>query len=254
MDKPTGKLFRNCKLLLLDFDGVVTTEAEDVALKAQTLSVFAAIGTRFGERPLKMVRLASRAIHDAGGTVQLGPLLYHAARLLKPDGEPLEPTLARLIDACTDGLNYRSVARAGTVLRQGLDLIRSRGIEVAILTNGVRENVFRVLAMKGLTEAFAPEHIFDAISTLDKRGKLHPKPDPQGYRFVLEELGVKPQQCIVVDNRRKNLRSAKGEVGCFGTVYIGTSLKRKDRGVIDHLAPSFEQFMVEVVDVLGAEA
>jgi beta-phosphoglucomutase-like phosphatase (HAD superfamily) len=130
--------------------------------------------------------------------------LYHTAKLLKPAEDPIEPTLARLIDACTGNLDYRGISRAGDRIREGLDLLGDHDIQVAILTNGVRENVFRVLEVKGLTEMFPPEHIFDAISTLDKKDKLHPKPDPQGYRFVLKELGVEPRSCIVVDNSRKN--------------------------------------------------
>jgi FMN phosphatase YigB (HAD superfamily) len=245
-----ARIVRDSRLLLLDFDGVVTTEAEDVGLKAQTLTVFAAIGAQFGERALKMVRLAGRAIYDAGGTLQLGPLLYHAAKLLKPVDAPIEPTLARLIAACADSLDYRGIAPAGEPLRAALARLKEQGIEVAILTNGVRENVFRVLALKGLTEMFPPEHIFDAISTLDKHGKLHPKPDPKGYQFVLRELGVEPAACIVVDNSRKNVRAAKREVGCCGVIYIGNSLKAKDRKVIDHLSPSFVHLMDEIVAVL----
>lgn len=253
MTRVPARLVRDARLLLLDFDGVITTEAEDVALKAQTLSVFAAISTHFGERALKMMRLAGRAIYDAGGSLQLGPLLYHTAKLLKPAGDPIEPTLARLIDACTGNLDYRGVSRAGDGIRDGLDLLRDHDIQVAILTNGVRENVFRVLEVKGLTQMFPAEHIFDAISTADRKGKLHPKPDPQSYRFVLGELGVEPTACIVVDNSRKNVRAAKREVGCGAVVYIGNSLKRKDRGVIDHVAPSFERLMDEVVEVLRDE-
>lgn len=253
MARLPANLVRDTQLFLLDFDGVVTTEAEDVGLKAQTLSVFAAIGAQFGERALKMVRLAGRAIYDAGGTLQLGPLLYHAAKLLKPADAPIEPTLARLIDACTGSLDYRGISPAGDTLRRGLELLRARDIQVAVLTNGVRENVFRVLQIKGLTEMFPPEHIFDAISTLDKHGKLHPKPDPKGYQFVLRELGIEPKFCIVVDNSRKNVRAAKRQVGCAGVIYIGNGLKGKDRKVIDHHSPSFERLMTEVVTILQAE-
>lgn len=244
-------LIRQSRLFLLDFDGVITTEAEDVGLKAQTLSVFAAIGAQFGERALKMVRYAGRAIYDAGGTLQLGPLPYHAAKLLKPAEAPIEPTLARLIAACTDSLDYRGISPAPASLRTGLERLLAQGTEIAILTNGVRENVFRVLQIKGLTDLFPPEHIFDAIATLDHRGKLHPKPDPQGYRFVLGELGVGPESCIVVDNSRKNVRSAKREAHCAGVIYIGSGLKSKDSGVIDACAPSFERLMEALIDALG---
>ncbi len=97
------QLIRQAQLFLLEFDGVITTEAKDVGLKAQTLSVFAAIGVQFGQ--------------------------------------------------------------ASASLPAGLERLVARGTEAAILTNGVRENVFRVLQIKGLTDLFPPEHIIDAIST-----------------------------------------------------------------------------------------
>jgi FMN phosphatase YigB (HAD superfamily) len=247
-------LVRDPKLYLFDFDGVVTTEAEDVALKAQTVTVFAAIANRFDKGALKMVRLAGQAIYDAGGTLQLGPLLFHAAQLLKPARAPIEPTLSKLIDACVGNIDYRTITRATPIIHQGLNLLKAQRTEVAILTNGVRENVFNVLGVKGLTDICPREHVFDAISTRDEAGKLHPKPDAVGIRLVLAELGIRPEECVFVDNSRKNVRAAKSEVGCAGAIYIGNKLKPKDHGLIDHIAPSLEALMIEIVAALTSRA
>jgi hypothetical protein len=84
----TADLINGPTLYLLDFDGVITTEAEDVALKAQTLSIFAAVAQRFDERAIKMVRIAGQAIYNARGSVQLGPLLYHARSCSSRPGNP----------------------------------------------------------------------------------------------------------------------------------------------------------------------
>lgn len=245
------QLVHGLKLYLLDFDGVITTEAEDVALKAQTLSVFAAVAKRFDERAIKMVRLAGHAIYNAGGSVQLGPLLYHAADLLKPPEEPVEPTLAKLIDACVGNIDYRGLGPAPPVVHEGLRRIKARGIRIAILTNGVRQSVFKVLEKKGLTDICPREHIFDAISTRGETGKLHPKPDPEGCRRVLDELHADAGDCVFVDNSRKNVRAAKREVGCRGVVYIGNRRKPKDLGIIDHQSPTFAALMGEIVAALG---
>jgi len=201
-------LVRDSRLLLLDFDGVITTEAEDVALKAQTVTVFAAVASQFDERALKMVRLVGQAIYNAAGTLQLGALLYHAAKLLKPTRTPLEPTLSRLIDACVRNIDYRGVSRAAPIIERGLSLLKAQQTEVAIFTNGVRENVFQVCSRKGLLDCCSREHIFDAISTRDEAGRLHPKPDLEGFRLVLAELGIEPEACTFVDNSRKNVRAA----------------------------------------------
>lgn len=242
-------LLRDAKLVLFDFDGVVTTEAEDVALKAQTLTVFAAISRRFGERALKMVRLVGQAVYKAGGSFSLGPLVYEAARLLKPAGEPLEPTLCALIDACVENLDYRCVAQAPPVIHQGLGRLAERRIQVGIYSNGVRANAVKILEVKGLTGLIPAEHIFDAIATRDDKGKLHPKPAREGFLKVLRELDVEPAACIFVDNSRRNVRAAKKAVGCRGGVYIGHSQKAKDRGVIDHVVPSLETLMGQILAI-----
>jgi FMN phosphatase YigB (HAD superfamily) len=158
----------------------------------------------------------------------------------------VEPALAKLIDATVGNINLSSFQPASPIIRQGLQL-REQGIAIAILTNGVRANVFKVLAAKGLTDICPREWVFDAISTRDAAGKLHPKPDPEGCRRVLTELGIAPAACVFVDNSRKNARSAKRKVGCRGVIYVGSRRKPKDQGIIDYLTPSFDALMGDVV-------
>lgn len=247
MPKAPCHLLRDTRLLLLDFDGVVTTEEEDVALKVQIPQVFAGIAARFEQRALKMMRLLGRSVYKSGGTFSLGPLVYHGAHILKPADEPLHPTLDALIQACVRSLDYGCVRPVAPVVREGLRLLQEEGIQLAVYTNGLRDNALEVMAAKGLDDVLPPELIFDAIFTRDAFGKLHPKPQPEGFHRVLEALETAPTHCTFVDNSRKNARTAKSAVGCGCVVYIGEKLKPKDQGVIDHLCPSLEALMTEVV-------
>lgn len=243
-------LMRDVELFLFDFDGVITTEAEDVSLKVQTLSVFAAIAKRFDERALKLVRLAGEAVYRAGN-LSLGPVIYEAAHLLKPPGQALAPTLDELVDACVGNLDYRNVSAAPAVIHRGLDLLEERRVRLGVFSNGIRENALRLLQIKGLTTYFPEDNVFDAISTRDEAGRIYPKPNPEGYRRVLDAMSVDPKRCVFIDNSRKNVQAAKKHAGLGGVVYIGRRLKAKDRGIIDHSAPSLEALMTQLTTRSG---
>ncbi len=69
------------------------------------------------------------------------------------------------------------------------------------LTNHVRE-FFDFLDRKhGLEGMFG--RIFKSYET-----KLA-KPDPRFYEYMLKEIGMKPKECVFIDDRKDNIRTAK---------------------------------------------
>jgi putative hydrolase of the HAD superfamily len=89
---------------------------------------------------------------------------------------------------------------------QGLTLRR------AVFTNGSRGHAARVLNTLGLGDLF--EEIFDI-----RVASYLPKPRPEPYLKVLEYLGTQAERCIMVEDSRENLKTAK-ELG-MGTVLVG---------------------------------
>ncbi|MCD6186957.1 MAG: pyrimidine 5'-nucleotidase [Desulfuromusa sp.] len=81
-----------------------------------------------------------------------------------------------------------------------------------VFTNGSRCHVDRVVTALGLDGLFVD--IFD-IRIAD----YQPKPNPDPYRRVLEELALSGDQCIMVEDQLQNLHTAKQ----FGmkTVLVG---------------------------------
>lgn len=95
-------------------------------------------------------------------------------------------------------------------LREMLEALPQRK---TVFTNGSTCHADRVLAALGIADQF--EKVFD-IRIAD----YLPKPFPQPYQAVLTALGVSAHHCIMVEDSRENLRTAKQ----FGmtTVLVGT--------------------------------
>lgn len=85
-------------------------------------------------------------------------------------------------------------------LMELLDLLRSKGMKVALATSGVREYAELVIDRLGLKGSF------DAVVTGDevKNGK----PDPEPFLKAADKLGVEPKECIVVEDAEKGVEAA----------------------------------------------
>ena len=95
-----------------------------------------------------------------------------------------------------------------------------------VLTNAPRAYALRVLG------AFDMLREFDgviAVEDMRQFGKLRPKPDPRMLRHVLRRLGVRPAQCVLVEDTLGHLRSARalGLRGVWFTRYAHRAARRQ---------------------------
>ncbi len=86
-------------------------------------------------------------------------------------------------------------------------------IEKVVFTNASKEHAHRVLNILDI------ERHFSRIIDVRDLGYLS-KPDPEAYRRVLEILGVEGNECLIVDDKARNLTPAK-ELGMI-TVLVGS--------------------------------
>jgi len=82
----------------------------------------------------------------------------------------------------------------------------------AVFTNGSTCHAGRVLAALGIEDLF--ETVYDI-----RVAAYQPKPFEAPYRAVLAELGAAPERCIMIEDSRDNLQTAK-QLG-MGTVLVG---------------------------------
>jgi putative hydrolase of the HAD superfamily len=95
------------------------------------------------------------------------------------------------------------------VLREVLARLPQRK---AVFTNGSLCHANRVLAALGIEDMF--EKIYDI-----RVAAYQPKPFPEPYHAVLDELGATPERCIMIEDSRDNLQTAK-KLG-MGTILVG---------------------------------
>jgi len=82
----------------------------------------------------------------------------------------------------------------------------------AVFTNGSLCHADRVLAALGIEDMF--ERVYDI-----RIAAYQPKPYPEPYHAVLAELGTLPERCVMIEDSRDNLHTAK-KLG-MGTILVG---------------------------------
>ena len=86
--------------------------------------------------------------------------------------------------------------------------------EKVVFTNATTEHAHRVLRFLGV------EHHFSRIVDL-RATNYENKPRPRAYRCVLDILGARPEECLMVEDSVRNLRPAK-EMGMITVLVNGS--------------------------------
>jgi len=86
--------------------------------------------------------------------------------------------------------------------------------EKIVFTNATTEHARRVLRFLGV------EHHFSRIVDL-RATNYENKPQPGAYRCVLDTLGARPEECLIVEDSVRNLRPAK-EMGMVTVLVNGS--------------------------------
>jgi HAD superfamily hydrolase (TIGR01509 family) len=84
-----------------------------------------------------------------------------------------------------------------------LDLVEKgwkKGMRISLVTNAPKENVFTVLRVLGLDDAFEPVILADEVGT--------GKPDPAPYNAALEALGVSADEAVAFEDSPSGIASS----------------------------------------------
>lgn len=132
--------------------------------------------------------------------------------------------------------NYANVP-IKPMVKEVLETLRSRGERMVIFTSCVPEHCRTALAVHGL------EQYFERVIFAQELGG--DKSNPEIFRTVASMLGVKPQECTLVDDSVKSCRSAKEAgmyvIGVYDDFFDSTRVQM--RSVCDKFIESFEEFL-----------
>jgi len=183
------------KGVLFDMDGVILDTEKLYARFWQEACIAHGYPMTYGQA------LGMRSLNRAAGQKQL-------ERYFGPgiDIHPIRDTRIALMDAYTD--EFGVDPKLG--IRELLAAIRERGLKCAITTSSPIERVKRHLGPLGLADSF------DAICT--GYDVARGKPEPDIYLHGAATLGLKPEECIALEDSPAGLLSAS-RAGCL-TVMI----------------------------------
>lgn len=128
-------------------------------------------------------------------------------------------------------------------VRELLAYLRAHDIKAAIVTASPVDRATEHLAMAGLSA-----DMFDRI--ISARMVAHGKPEPDVYLFAASELGLKPEECIAVEDSPTGLTSAY-RAGCHAVLV--PDLDAEDDATIPMLLASCDRLdcIAALIDALG---
>jgi beta-phosphoglucomutase len=176
-----------------------------------------------------------------GGTVSEHTVLLHEGRnsreilpiLMQEAGVSIPPERqAQFIEE--KRAYYRSIVRvaqypnAFTVI----DRLRARGFKVALVTACALKNMQHSLNREQQTH-------FDFILTGDEVPRAKPFPDP--YLTAARQLGLEPEQCLVVENAPLGIEAAKN--AGMRCVAIETTLSKEHLASADYILQNLGELL-----------
>ena len=191
---------RRLRCVLFDFDGVVAdTEPSNFYYLEKALGV---LGISLNDEQ-------RRAILGVNDLEVLRPLMDAAVPPVTP--ERLAEEQRR------QGNTYEDSAelQPNPGLRELLARLRQKGIRTGVVSSTSARLILAALNRMGLTGQF------DVVLCGDMIRRR--KPDPEGYRRAMELLGVRPEDCAVIEDSPAGIRAGLA-AGAYVLGFAGSSL------------------------------
>ena len=90
--------------------------------------------------------------------------------------------------------------KPSSIIIDTLKALKKDGFKLAVCSNAIRQSVELMLEKSGIIE------FFDLI--LFNEDVDNPKPHPEIYLKAMEELGVRPEECMIIEDNEKGFKAA----------------------------------------------
>lgn len=112
---------------------------------------------------------------------------------------PLDAAFRQELQQINDGckVDYAEIMRPQ--VPAVLQALQNAGLQIALASSSSRENIQQVLEECGIARYFG---------TIVSGGQFtHSKPDPEIYRYTMEQLGRRPEECLIVEDSTYGIRA-----------------------------------------------
>jgi len=113
------------------------------------------------------------------------------------DPEEQDSFVARELDEVTKKLSAKCQECPGVT--EQMEWIKAQGYPMAVVSTSAKPRVVASLKKTNLMRFFTDEHVYSAVTSLNPPSS---KPDPAIYIHACKELGVKPEECITVEDSK----------------------------------------------------
>ncbi|KAF2179487.1 HAD-like protein [Zopfia rhizophila CBS 207.26] len=127
----------------------------------------------------------------------------------------LEDFVQRELGAVTRKLSEKAVECPG-VTRE-LTKLKEQGYPMSVVSTSAKSRVVASIEKVGIDHFFPKEHVYSAATSLNPPSS---KPDPAIYIHACKELGVKPEECVTVEDSKSGSTAAM-RAGIPLIAYVG---------------------------------
>jgi len=98
-----------------------------------------------------------------------------------------------------------------------LERLKKAGYPMSVVSTSAKPRVVASLEKTGIDHYFPNEHVYSAATSLNPPSS---KPDPKIYLYACEQLGVKPEETVTVEDSKSGATAAmRAGIPCIG--YVG---------------------------------
>jgi len=83
--------------------------------------------------------------------------------------------------------------------------LKKAGYRIAVCSNSIRQSIEIMMEKAALSEYLS--------CIVSNEEITHPKPDPEGYLKCMQELGLQPEECLILEDNEKGIRAALASGG-----------------------------------------
>ncbi|OAP64220.1 hypothetical protein AYL99_00192 [Fonsecaea erecta] len=129
--------------------------------------------------------------------------------------EQLEEYVNKELGAVTAKLSAKCQPCPGAP--EELERLHKAGYPMSVVSTSAKPRVVASLEKVGIDHYFPNAHVYSAATSLNPPSS---KPDPKIYLYACEQLGVKPEECITVEDSKSGATAAmRAGIPCVG--YVG---------------------------------
>ena len=129
--------------------------------------------------------------------------------------EELEDFVQQELGAVTKKLSEKAV-ECPNVTKQ-LQWVKDQGYPMSVVSTSAKSRVVASIEKAGIDHFFPNEHVYSAATSLDPPSS---KPDPAVYLYACKQLGVKPEECVTVEDSKSGATAAM-RAGIPLIAYVG---------------------------------